>query len=108
MILGVTNFFSSMLVSVVSALAVRVASCWSCRDVALQGERLMLVVERNPSNEDMWVILSGGLAEVNVLDWQRICSSLSESANDAMQNSQSYAMNQRESETPPQSLAAKP
>lgn len=87
MILGVTNFFSSMLVSVVSALAVRVASCWSCRDVALQGERLMLVVERNPSNEDI---------------------SLSESANDAMQNSQSYAMNQRESETPPQSLAAKP
>ncbi|KAI6122179.1 hypothetical protein EDD16DRAFT_793080 [Pisolithus croceorrhizus] len=30
---------------------------------ALQGERLMLVVERNPSNEDMWVILSGGVAK---------------------------------------------
>ncbi|KAI5980853.1 hypothetical protein EDD15DRAFT_578963 [Pisolithus albus] len=70
MILGVTNFFSSMLISVV--LKCTGSPCWSCRNVALRGERLMLIVECNHSNEDMWVMISGGFTK-DSLTAVRVC-----------------------------------
>ncbi|KAI6099688.1 hypothetical protein F5141DRAFT_391076 [Pisolithus sp. B1] len=48
-----------LLYSLLRCLIPRISS----RPCDISGERLMLVVERNPSNEDMWVILSGGVAK---------------------------------------------
>ncbi|KAI5985519.1 hypothetical protein EDD15DRAFT_2302322 [Pisolithus albus] len=34
--------------------------------INISGQRLMLVLERNPSNEDVWVLISGGVAKDTV------------------------------------------